>query len=69
MNTIYSPPAVETSPPISAADLSCQGLADVDPDARDFHGRPVEGYAAEVARRGVVHIWGCDLVGHLCSTP
>lgn len=65
--TIYSPLAVEIWMPVDARDLSCQGLADVDPGALDFHGRPVEGYAAEVARRGDGHVSSCDLIGHLCD--
>jgi hypothetical protein len=55
--------------PVDARDLSCQGLAacDYGPDmVPTFHGRPVEGWPAEVERRGgLAHVNGCELVGHM----
>lgn len=48
-----------------ARELSCQALALLDPKALDFHGRYVEGYPAEMTRRGEDHVQTCDLTGHL----
>jgi hypothetical protein len=53
---------------VDASDLSCQALALLDPKALAFHGQPVEGYQAEMTRRGEDHVQSCDLTGHL-STP
>lgn len=50
---------------IHARDLSCQGLADVDPGVLDFHGQPVEGHVEEMTRRGEDHVQTCELIGHL----
>lgn len=52
-----------------ARNLSCQGLAMVDPGIRTFHGYLVEGYAEEMQRRGEAHVYACDLVGHMATDP
>lgn len=53
---------------MNATELSCQALALLDPLTLDFHGQPVEGYQAEIRRRGEDHVIGCDVVGHLYPT-
>ncbi|MET8987744.1 hypothetical protein ABZW49_20045 [Nonomuraea wenchangensis] len=52
-----------------ARDLSCQGLALVDPASVTFHGWLVAGYAEEMQRRGEGHVYGCDVIGHLAADP
>jgi hypothetical protein len=47
-----------------ASDLSCQGLAAVDPDRLTHGNLPVQGYAEEMAKRGEGHVYGCELIGH-----
>lgn len=51
--------------PVDASDLSCSGLTWVDPDVRTFHGRPVNGYAEEMARRTEDHVFGCESPSHI----
>lgn len=48
-----------------ARDLSCQGLTLVDPGVLTFHGYEVVGFAEEMQRRGEIHVYGCDVIGHL----
>jgi hypothetical protein len=56
--------------PVDARELSCQGLANVDPSYSKpiFHpgvnGQYVIGYAEKMARLGEGHVNGCDLIGH-----
>jgi hypothetical protein len=56
--------------PVDARELSCQGLANVDPSYSKpiFHpgvyGQYVLGYAEKMARLGEGHVYGCDLMGH-----
>lgn len=47
--------------PTDARDLSCEALTDV-LDGGVFHGDPVAGYAAELARRGEA-VYSCENVG------
>jgi hypothetical protein len=56
--------------PVHARDLSCQGLANVDPSYSKPIFRPgvdgqyVIGYAEKMTRLGEGHVYGCDLMGH-----